>query len=170
MISDLKFQISEKGNKSHCRTALLLWTCMFFLLAVPSAFANVLGNSDFSQPLGSGTASNWQTNDAPPVVPSRVTSAPAGFTALPGSGALQMDTNGQFVWQEYNNVKPGDVVTFSATAEASLLGGAFAYLKIEFKNNDSNTPISEIKPGETIASNLYRITKVSAPDGGGYNT
>jgi hypothetical protein len=165
--------VSERPSKSWIPAFAGMTVFLFVSFAfLPSAFANVLGNSDFSQPIGNGTASNWDSTNgavrvtaAPPAVPA--------FTPLPGSGALMLDTDGQFTFQTYNNIKPGDFVTFSADAESSLVGGAYAYLKIEFRkmlSDGSNQLISEIKPGETIASNLYRIARASAPNGGGYKT
>jgi len=163
----LKNQKSGKKPKAFFQALYLL--ILLFCFAVPSVFANVLGNSDFSQPIGNGTGSNWDsTNGAV-----HLTAAPLGFTALPGSGALRLNADGQFTFQTYNNIKPGSFVTFSANAESNLIAGAYAYLKIEFRkmlNDGSNQLIQEIKPGETIASNLYRIAKASATNGGGYKT
>ncbi len=100
--------------------------------------------------------------------PTRVTNAtmPGGFSPVPdGVYALRLvDNGGQYTYQIFNNVNPGQVVTFSALAESNS-GGLGAVLAIEYKkiNDDgSDTTISETDSG--------LVNNGTAPAGGGYQT
>jgi uncharacterized repeat protein (TIGR01451 family) len=155
----------------------VLLLALFICLPSSFAFANVLGNSDFSQPIGNGTAGNWDnTNGA-----TRITTAPGGgFSALPGSAAITLpDFNpddyhsGRFTFQTYNNIHPGDYVVFSVNAESNLSGtSAQGDIVIEFKkvNSDgSDTTFSYVALSESSSGGPgITINSGTAAPGSGY--
>lgn len=171
-----------------CRAVCLGLLCFLVMLLsfkVPVSFANVLGNPDFSQSIGSGTESNWDsTNGAVRVVnaslPNGMNPAPPPvnipFTPLAaGQGALSLPGNGKFTFQTYNNIKPGDYVIFSILAENDLTsdpGGAGTGkgdLKIEFNRrlgDGSTALIKEVL--YSVESSTGGIIAGNAPPGGGY--
>ncbi len=159
----------RQNQKNRIRTALPFLLLAFFLvLSVPSAFANILGNPNFEDPIGNGSGGNWDgTNGA-----TRVDNAtkPGPVSNIPnGQFALRLQpAAGQFTFQIYNNVKPGDFVTFSAIAESGIApaGGRGGQMVIEFKTAN---PISgSDNTFATVQSAL--ITNVNAVPGGGFQT
>lgn len=129
---------------------------------VPSAFANLLGNATFSEPIGNGVAGNWDnTNGA---VRGAV---PGGFSASPyGSNVLLLDA-GDFTFQTNDNVKPGDSVVFSCFAESDFAVPPTGNIKIEFKKknpDNSDTLISSVNLTDTSPG----INAATAAAGGGY--
>lgn len=171
MISNFKFQISKSAKK------IFVWglaVTMVFCLPAPSAFANVLGNPDFSLTIGNGTASNWDsTNGAVRVDSTTIPAAfgaPPDFTALAaGQFALQVPSGGSFTFQTFNNIKPGDYAVFSVNAETDMtgVGGQYGDLKIEFRKkqtNGSNVLIREVKLSDTLALGIR--TARAAPSSG----
>ncbi len=157
MISNFKFHISEKGNKSRCRASLLLGTFSFFLLTSPFAFANTIGNPSFEEPIGNGTGGNWDnTNGAIRATPgdanypvASVLPAPNDhFNQVPPQGThlLILPGNvGRFTFQTKDGVSEGDYVVFSGYAQTDSIGDA--NLKIEFKKinpDGSDTLISSV--------------------------
>ena len=174
----MSLRFFRKQKSDERKKAFFSLVCFLFclvILGVPFAFANVLGNPNFSEPIGNGTGGNWDsTNNAvrvqegvnypgasklPPLFPS--------FNAPPnGNSALELGNDNpanMFTFQTYDNVKPGDFVAFSGWAESDFLFGATARLKIEFKikNKDgSDQFISAVTSGNITAS--------TAPAGGGF--
>jgi uncharacterized repeat protein (TIGR01451 family) len=153
-----------------------------FCLFTPAAFANVLGNPDFEQPLGDGTANNWADNPGNPTTVAtmgRWTSAQMlanGFAGGPRSGSevLYLQAywtpalyESKFTFQTYNNVKAGDYVVFSAYAQSDIkptdTGG---FLKIEFENSSGSKITFENEVGMMVTAALSaKITSGSAPAG-----
>jgi len=136
--------------------------------SIPSAFANILGNGDFSQPLGNGTESNWQQNFDNPCTGADPAGWPAACTFLPervvlgGTNALHLKAyystplpvpnfyRNSYTFQLNGSVKPGDLVTFSTQARADIKAadpgsGAIA---IEFKD------AADVKISEVITSGI----------------
>ena len=163
---------SQTGFFAPLRMTAVLLSVLFCTLAfTPSAFANVLGNPDFEQPLGDGTQNNWANNPGDPTTVAQMgrwTSAqmPVGFAAPRSSTyALFLQAywtsslyESKFTFQTYNNVKSGDYVTFSAYAQSDIkstdTGG---FLKIEFEDS------SGAKIGTPALST--QITTGTAPQG-----
>lgn len=117
-----------------------LWTWLLMAATVflpqPSAFANQIGNADFESEIGSGVAGNWDSTNGAVRVNDATKTGAAGFSAIPqGSFGLELD-GGDFTFQTFDNVKPGDFVTLSALAETSIGpggGGIGGQIVIEFK-------------------------------------
>ena len=137
-----------------------------FFLPVPLVYANVLGNPGFEEAIGSGTGTNWDsTNGA-----ARVTTAtlPAGgFSAVPeGTNALAMTAAANFTFQTFNDVEPGDFVTFTVVAESAIVadGAAGGQARIEFRRVNTANDSDEL----LLAVNSPLITTTNAPAGGGY--
>lgn len=141
-------------------TALLLLMVVF----APSSFANILGNPNFDQSLGNGTESNWQQNFDNPCEGAVPAGWPAACVFLPertvtsGVNAVHLKAYYQdvgfyrnsYTFQVRNDVKEGDLVTFSAKAQtdikaSEITGGSIA---IEFKNE------SDVKISEKITSGI----------------
>ncbi len=149
-------------------TLAFLSVFVFFLAILPSAFANVLGNPSFEEPIGSGSNGNWDSTNGATLFTNAT--KPAGFSNVPyGLQATSMSSPaGNFTFQVVNNVKPGQLVTFSAVAESSIaIGGGVqgGQLVIEFKSvnpDGSDTLISSVP-------SAY-ITTTNAPAGFGYQT
>ncbi|MDD5226908.1 MAG: hypothetical protein PHV97_07000, partial [Candidatus Omnitrophica bacterium] len=163
---------SQTGSFAPLRMTFVFLSVLFLSLAIiPAAFANVLGNSDFSQPLGNGTASNWADNPVPTSVAQMGrwdgTNDPvglsAGFAAPTGSDALFLQAyynatpnpdfyEGTFTFQTYSNVKAGDYVTFSAYAQSDVkaadTGGR---LKIEFHDSSDAVIGTATESGKVTA-------------------
>ncbi len=154
-------------NRFFILSVFLVGAVLCFLQPV-SAFANVLGNGDFSQPINSGMDNNWDnTNGA-----TRVTTATlpvGGFSALPSAfpnGLAMNSAAGNFTFQVRDNVKKGDFVTFSVLAESSIApggGNQGGQIVIEYKQKASNNTDSL-----TSSSASSFITTGNAPAGGGY--
>ena len=176
-----------RGQAGRLRMTTLLLSVLFLsLVFIPSAFANVLGNSNFEQPLGDGTQNNWANNT------STVTNTfaklgrwnssqmPAGFAAPKASSyALFAQAywvpgtyESTFTFQTYGNVKSGDYVTFSAYAQsdikASDTGGR---LKIEFEDATGTKIGTPTESGKITAGTAapgtwtpFSITRI-APEG-----
>lgn len=130
------------------------------LLNPSAAHANVIGNASFESSIGNGVGGNWDsTNGA-----ERVSSV-GTFSAPPdGSFGLELE-QGEFTFQTFDNVKPGNFVTFTAFAESNVTagGGNGGQMKIEFKqvlSNGSDRLIS------SVTSTL--ITSSNAPNGSGF--
>ncbi len=151
---------------------VLCGTLAFLFLAttvIPSAFANIIGNPAFAEPIGNGVGGNWDnTNGA-----ARLTAAPAGFTAFSaGQFGLSLPVGaggaGVFTFQTYDNVKAGDYVVFSCNAQSNMGVGAatgYGHMKIEFKKKNadgSDSLISTVR----LDSTGVGIDNVSAPAGG----
>ena len=105
-------------------TLAFLSVFVFFLAILPSAVANVLGNPSFEEPIGSGSNGNWDSTNGATLFTNAT--KPAGFSNVPyGLQATSMSSPaGNFTFQVVNNVKPGQLVTFSAVAESSIaIGG-----------------------------------------------
>ncbi len=149
----------------HKKKGIALILAFFMMLGgAPSAFANVLGNSDFSQPIGNGTAGNWDnTNGA-----TRITAAPAGFSALPNGNGLQVPSGGSFTFQTYDSVEPGDYVTFNVYGECDLAGVNYGNIKIEFKRKYDNGSDELISAAALDVVSGFGIDAGTAPAGGGY--
>ncbi len=158
---------SPKKQKNNGRKkALLPLVCLLVCLMifnVPFAFANVLGNSDFSQPLGNGTENNWQQNFDNPCtgavpgawpagcvfLPERVANAamPGGYATSPSGYALHLKAyystplpvpnfyRNSYTFQLNDHVEAGDFVTLSAKAQADIKAAEAvgASINIEFK-------------------------------------
>ncbi len=147
-------------KKNRIATKFLAGVLAFLFLTttvIPSAFANILGNSNFSQPIGNGTAGNWDNANGA----TRITVAPVAvpvlpaFTPVPTSGALQLPDSAtfRFTFQTSNNIKPGDYAVFSVNAETDLTGGTnYGDIAIEFRKKmiDGSTPlISQVQLSDT---------------------
>ena len=169
---NVRFSTKQKSDK-RVRTFFPLVCFLFCLVTfgVPSALANILGNPNFEQPLGDGTQGNWANNTNTNTFAQlgrwdNAQLAAKGFSAAKsGSYALFLQAywvpgtyESTFTFQTYNNVKPGDYVTFSAYAQSDIkaadTGGR---LKIEFEN------ASGAKIGTATLSG--KITKGTAPQG-----
>jgi uncharacterized repeat protein (TIGR01451 family) len=112
---------------------LLFASGVFAAFAPARAYANVLGNGGFEEAIGSGVNRNWDnTNGA-----SRADNATlngAGFASAPQGSFGLIVPDGSFTFQTFDNVKPGDFVTFNALAQSTTVGaGNGSRLKIEFK-------------------------------------
>jgi hypothetical protein len=170
----MSVRFSRKQRSSGKAKALFLligFLVCLMSLNVPFAFANVLGNPNFDQPLGNGTAGNWDnTNGAIRATPGDGT-YPAGFAAPPGGpfGLLLNGNSAAFTFQTNDNVKPGDYVTFSAAAMSSV-NAAFAshQIKIEFKKvnpDGSDTLIQTIPDPAAVCTPTTCVNSGSAPSG-----
>ena len=147
-------------------TIFIIAFCFF----IPSAFANVLGNPDFEQPIGNGSGGNWDdTNGAARTVPGDGL-YPAGFSVPPSGGAALYlpRATAAYTFQTYDGVKPGDFVVFTAWAESDDAGGASHRLKIEFKRINSDGTDQYIN--RVVSAGVQLITGGSAPAGGGFQT
>lgn len=159
-ISNFKFQIS---NPKKAGIFWILLLTLFVCLPGSSAFANALGNYSFEEPIGNGTASNWADNSANPAntrAQQFVTSS-IGITAVEGVYGLLMDALTNYSWQEVNNVKPGQMVTFSGYGWSDVgptpSDGSGGVLVIEFKrrNPDGSTSlISKVKSSDAGLSGI----------------
>ncbi len=139
----------------------LSWVVLLLLIGAPSAFANVLGNPGFEDPIGD-SAINWDSTNGTV----RITSPPGGFDAFPeGSAAILQDLTSDYTFQVYKNVQPGDLVVFSALAESSVAagGGSGGQLVIEFHKIDPTT--GRDFQIASVTSDL--ITSTNAAAGGG---
>ncbi len=166
-------------DKTTPRLCIAAWLCGFLLFCAftPSVFANVLGNPDFEQPLGDGTQSNWANNTSTSNLVAKMgrwdgVNNPAGLSAgfaVPrnSSYALYLQAyynappafyESTFTFQAYNNVKPGDYVTFSGYAQSDIkaadTGGR---MKIEFEDASGAKIGSPVQTG--------KITIATAPRG-----
>ena len=165
-----RFSTKQKSGKKT--KALLPFVCFLFCLvslSVPFAFANVLGNSDFEQPLGNGAASNWDsTNGADrwnntQLAANSFASAPVGTDVLHLHTAWPLPS--PYTFQTYDGVKSGNFVAFSVKAQSSIPAGFGSspdggFLKIEFKKINSDGTDTLIS--QTISS---AINTTSAPSG-----
>ncbi len=180
-LSAAKGPVRDPSAFSFRMTTVLLSLLLCTLVFTPAAFANVLGNPDFEQPLGNGTASNWADNPGNPTTVAQMgrwTSAqmPAGFAApRSGSYALFLQAywipslyESKFTFQTYSSVKAGDYVTFSAYAQSDIkqadTGG---FLKIEFEDASGNKiSFKDEATGDTVtAAKSEKITSGKAPVG-----
>lgn len=168
-----------KGKPKFVTAPLALFLAFLLTFNIPSASANVLGNSTFNLLIGGGTNGNWDhTHGA-----TRITAAPGGFTALPHGTGLQLaaSAGGVYTFQTYNDVKPGDYVVFSGRAETDIGGLGYGDLVIEFRKyltDGSNVEISnvslnaatKIASGTSGPGSGYPIVSVSgvAPEGTQY--
>ncbi len=169
-----KAEGSRAGSFALLRMTTVLLSCFcLVLLFTPTAFANILGNSTFEQPLGGSNQTNWNdTQNA-----TRYTNAVlvgAGFSADPdGNYALVLpDTMPQtFTFQENSNIKPGDFVVFNANAESNFnIGGSGTYgdLKIEFRHKNSDGSTTLIRADTLSGETGQGMDWWQAPPGGGY--
>ena len=141
----MSVQFSKKQKSSGRKKALFPLVCFLVCLMifnVPFAFANVLGNPNFEQPLGNGTGGNWDnTNGAIRATPGDG-NYPGVFAPPPPNGQyglLLRGNSGAFTFQTNDNVKPGNYVTFSAMAMSSVNGAHASHqMKIEFKKVNSD--------------------------------
>lgn len=168
----------RKPKHSERRKAFLSLVYFLFCLIIPgmpSAFANVLGNSSFEQPIGSGTTGNWDnTNGALRATPgdgnyplATTVPAPNNFfnqTPPDGTHLLVIPGNNQFTFQTNNNVKPGDFVTFSGYAQTDIAGLGSSDLKIEFNKINSNGSTSQISVSK-LSGTGTDIRFATAPPG-----
>ncbi|MFZ5802213.1 MAG: hypothetical protein ACOY3K_03755 [Candidatus Omnitrophota bacterium] len=142
----------------------------FLLLCVFSmpAWANVLGNANFEEPIGNGTASNWNSS-AGVSAPTRTSAAGDVYE---GEFALNLNSvTGPYTWQLYDQVKPGDRVTMRAYGKRDA-GVITGNVQIEFKKKSADgasdsllvsyedpTPI-----GAGAAFTLSEISAIAPPD------
>ena len=175
-------ECSSRGSKAWIPA--FAGMTLFFLVAfsfAPSAFANVLGNYSFEEPIGNGSGGNWDsTHDA-------VTIKNAGVGLPPakeGQYSLDISSNLIYTFQTYNNVKPGQMVTFSGYGwgDPAVGAGKGGVLKIEFKKWGSDSPIKSISSSDignagiinndTAGGNVFRPTPFTvsgvAPEGTEY--
>lgn len=151
----------------NTRILKLSFIALFFswiLLLPSSAFANVLGNSTFSQSLGNGSDGNWSSDAGA----TRITTAPGVFTALPGTGALQLVIpSGGYSYQVYNNVNPGDYVVFNVYAESDFVND-YGNIKIEYWQVHDDGSATWIRDDKLDAISNFGINGTTAPKGRGY--
>ena len=135
-------------------------------VAASPAYANVAGNPGFEETIGNGVARNWDsTNGATQV--NNATLGGLGFDNAPEGSFVLRIPDATFTFQTFDNVKPGDFVTFSAQAQSTTVGAANGgRLKIDFK---------QVRPDGTdflinsvLSSTLANTT--TAPAGGGTYT
>jgi len=148
--------------------AMALGIFLFCAAALPSAFANALGNPSFENDIGNGSGGNWDNTNGT----ARFDNAtkPVGFSNVPDGlfAITQSSPAGNFTFQVKDGVKPGQYVTFSALAESSIAPGGGVQggqVVIEFKSvnpDGSDTLISS-------APSAY-ITTGNAIAGGGFQT
>lgn len=156
----------KKGGMSPALIPCVGFFALLLVFNLPSAFANVLGNPSFEEPIGNGSGANWDsTNRATRV--DNATVEGLGFDSVPdGLYALRIEHNADpaFTFQVINNVKAGQVATFSVLAESTVAAlWAGGQMVIEFKkiNDDgSDTKISEVQSSY--------INGWNATPGGGY--
>lgn len=161
----------EKNKAARIFLSLALFLVFLFTSNTPFAYANVLGNGDFSQSIGNGTAANWDnTNGA-----TRITTAPnppGTFSTLPNGSALQLPDaaagTDRFTFQTYDNVKPGDYVTFTVYAETNIQGSGRGDIAIEFKHKNEDGTDQLIGSPINLSDNGFSIRSAQAPPGGGY--
>ena len=169
------FSKKQKGGGKKALLPLICFLVCLLSLNIPFAFANVLGNSDFSQPLGNGTGGNWDNTNGATTAQFGTPAYPAGFPAPPPNGqyGLRLDGNSPaFTFQTYDNVKPGDYVTFSAMAVSSVDNTKAAHqVKIEFKrvNSDgSDTLIKTVPDPASPCTPATCVNNLSAAPAGGF--
>ena len=164
--------------KKAPRLRIAVWFCglWLFFAFTPSAFANVLGNPSFEQPLGDGTQNNWADNTRPLNTTAKMgrwdgvvnpAGLPPGFLApRNGSYALYLQAyfdapafyESTFTFQTYSNVKPGDYITFSGYAQSDIMAAdTGGRMKIEFED------ASGVKIGTPVETG--KITAATAPVG-----
>ena len=152
------FTKQKNGGKTKGLLPFVCFLVCLMVLNVPFVFANVLGNSDFSQPLGNGTGGNWDdTNRADRWTNAQLAlngfaNAPVGSEVLRLNAVFPNPPNSAFTFQTHDGVKAGDFVTFSARSQSSIPfsfgAGDGGLMKIEFKsvNSDgSDTLISSVQ-------------------------
>ncbi len=173
MMNFMNIRSLEKQKNVWKKRTLLPLVCFLVCLVsfnVPFAFANVLGNGDFSQPLGSGTDGNWDNTQGATRVQFGTPGYPAGFSAPPnGQYGLRLDGNsGAFTFQTKDNVKPGALVTFSAMAMSDVDNTKAAHqMKIEFKKinpDGSDTTILTV-PNPAPCTPTTCVNNLSAAGG-----
>ena len=159
----------EMHRKSRNISRKILSGILVFLFLattlVPSAFANLLGNTTFSEPIGNGIAQNWDATNGATAGP-----PPGVFSASPfGSNVLALPIRAgpkdSFTFQTNDHVKPGDSVVFSCWAESDLnaaAAGGWGNIKIEFKKRNadgSDTFISSVRLDTTTLIDNGTATK-----------
>ncbi len=170
----MNIRFSKKQKSSWRRKALLPLVCFLVCLMsfnVPFVFANIAGNFSFEEALGNGSGGNWDdTHGAIHTTPGDGV-YPGGFANPPnGVFALRLPgTSGDYTFQTYDNVKAGDIVSFSALAMSNVTAGAHQ-MKIEFKRKNSDgtddpTPIQVIPAQGPACTATTCVDSVSAPVG-----
>ncbi len=169
------FTKKQGGKKSKALFTLVFFLASLMAFNMPLAFANVLGNPNFDQPLGNGTAGNWDNTNGAATALFGTAAYPAGFAAPPPNGqyGLRLDGNSSaFTFQTYNNVKPGDFVSFNAMALSSVDNTQAAHqVKIEFKkvNPDGTDTLIRTIPDPTVpCTPATCVNDISAPPAGGF--
>ncbi|MBN1688796.1 MAG: hypothetical protein JW893_06815 [Candidatus Omnitrophica bacterium] len=139
---------------------------LFFGISHSDLLANELSNPSFEEELGSATERNWDSsNGATRLNAVGIAALGAGFTANPPDGnfAISIVNNTDFTFQNIDEVQPGDFVSFSGLAEASVIAPSGGEFRIEFKKK------YEDGTDETISTvQSTRINTTTAPAGGGY--
>lgn len=165
----------EKKEKRTFHILLSIVLFSFFLISsIPSALANVLGNSSFEEAIGNGSGGNWDnTHGVVAVAPGEVgyptnsvLPAPRNYfnQTPPDGNRILVLAPGTWTFQTYDNVSEGDNVVFSGYAQTDMTGGTgWGNLKIEFKRILENGQDESISVVEM--SDLGKITTSTAPPG-----
>ena len=163
----------------------LLGGLFLFFSIIPSAFANILGNSNFETSLGNGSENNWQQNFDNPCSGSDPAAWPAacvflpdlwsnatlitnGYTASSGTQALHLKAyyshplptpnfyRNSYTFQANNSIKAGDFVTFSAKAQTDIKSTEIFGGSIAIEFKDE----SDVKIAEQVTSGIKIIPSV----------
>ncbi len=165
----------KKPAKNVRPFSVLLWFCglWLFFAFTPSAFANILGNPNFEEPFASGAEGNWENRPGARRVQFGKAGYPVGWAPPPnGQYGLRLDGNdGDFTFQVKNNVKPGELVTFSAMAMSDVDNTKAAHqMKIEFKkiNSDGSDTTILVVPSPAACTLTTCVNNLSAMPAGGF--
>ena len=158
-LSNKKMEI-KWSNISVRNIWITLFLSVLCVSFIPSVLANVVGNPSFEEPLGNGSAGNWDDTNLVTRVVRGTANYPGASSLVPaltfspppnGIAAILFDEDiagSMFTFQTNDNIKPGDFVSFSARAESDFRLGATVQLKIEFKRVLSNGTDELIKESD----------------------